>query len=78
MAVNHPYRTREEVEEWKEKRDPIKHFRTYLTKHKLATKAELDEIEAAAAEKMAKAVEFAMNSPEPDPAHVLDDVFYEG
>ena len=24
------------------------------------------------------AVEFAMNSPEPDPAHVLDDVFYEG
>ena len=73
-----PYRTREEVEEWKEKKDPIKHFHTYLTKHKLATKKELEEIEAEAADKMAKAVEFAMNSPEPDPAHVLDDVFYEG
>ena len=24
------------------------------------------------------AVEFAMSSPEPDPAHVLNDVFYEG
>ena len=32
----------------------------------------------AAAKKMEEAVEFAMNSPEPDPAHVLDDVFYEG
>ena len=73
-----PYRTREEVEEWKEKRDPIKLFRAYLTRHKLATKQELDDIEAAAAKKMEAAVEFAMNSPEPDPAHVLDDVFYEG
>ena len=73
-----PYRTREEVEEWKEKRDPIKLFRTYLTRHKLATRQELDDIEAAAAKKMEAAVEFAMNSPEPDPAHVLDDVFYEG
>ena len=72
------YRTREEVEEWKEKKDPIKLFRAYMLKHKLATKKELDEIDTAAAEKMAKAVEFAMNSPEPDPAHVLDDVFYEG
>ena len=73
-----PYRTREEVEEWKEKRDPIKLFRAYLTRHKLATRQELDDIEAAAAKKMEAAVEFAMNSPEPDPAHVLDDVFYEG
>lgn len=72
------YRTREEVEDWKQNKDPIKRFREYLIKQKLATKKELDEIDAAAAEKMAKAVEFAMNSPEPDPAHVLDDVFYEG
>ena len=39
---------------------------------------ELDEITAKAQAKMDAAVEFAMNSPEPDPAHVLDDVFYEG
>ena len=44
----------------------------------LATKQELNDIEAAAARKMEAAVDFAMNSPEPDPAHVLDDVFYEG
>ena len=47
-------------------------------KKKLATKKELDEITADAQARMDKAVEFAMNSPEPDPAHVLDDVFYEG
>lgn len=73
-----PYRTREEVEEWKEKRDPIKLFQAYLLKNKLATEKELDNISAQAAEKMSKAVDFAMNSPEPDPSHVLDDVFYEG
>ena len=72
------YRTREEVEEWKEKKDPIQLFGNYLTKHKLAAKKELEEIADAAAKKMAAAVEFAMNSPEPDPEQVLADVFYEG
>ena len=37
----------------------------------------LDAIEEAAAKKMADAVDFALNSPEPDPEHVLDDVFFE-
>ena len=73
-----PYRTREEVEEWKTNKDPIKLFRAWLLEQKLADEKELDEIEAAAAKKMEEAVEFAENSPEPDPAHVLDDVFYEG
>lgn len=73
-----PYRTRDDVDWWKEHKDPIKLFGDYLVKHKLATKKELEEIAAAAAAKMAAAEEFALNSPEPDPAHVLDDVFFEG
>ena len=73
-----PYRTREEVEEWKEKKDPIKLFKEYCIKNKLATKKQLEDIEAKAKAEMDEAVEFAMNSPEPDPAHVMDDVFYEG
>jgi pyruvate dehydrogenase E1 component alpha subunit len=40
------YRTREEVEDWKENRDPIKRFGDYLVKKKLATKKELEEIAA--------------------------------
>ena len=39
---------------------------------------DVEEIAAAVAKKMEEAVEFAMNSPEPDPASVLVDVFYEG
>lgn len=73
-----PYRTREEVEDWKENRDPIKLMREYLTENGLATNEELDEIVKEAQARMDAAVIFAENSPEPDPAHVLDDVFYEG
>ena len=72
------YRPREEVEQWRKNRDPIKLYNAYLIQHKMATKKELEDIEKAVADRMAAAVEFAMNSPEPDPAHVLDDVFYEG
>ena len=72
------YRSREEVEYWKENRDPIKLFAAYMIENGLATQEELDKIAADVAKKMEEAVEFAMNSPEPDPAHVLDDVFYEG
>ncbi|HHX37559.1 MAG TPA: pyruvate dehydrogenase (acetyl-transferring) E1 component subunit alpha, partial [Clostridiaceae bacterium] len=59
-------------------KDPIVRFRNYLIKQDLATEKELDKIEAEVAKRMEDAVDFSMNSPEPDPAHVLDDVFYEG
>jgi len=71
------YRTREEVEAWKEK-CPIKRFREYLLDNKIADKKELDEIEAAAKAEADAAEEFAINSPEPDPAGVLEDVYFEG
>lgn len=72
-----PYRTREEVEEWKQK-CPIKRYREKLIAQGLATAEELDAIEAAALQEAEDAAEFALNSPEPDPATLLDDVFYDG
>lgn len=71
------YRTREEVEAWKQK-DPIKRWREKLVAAGLYTDAELDAMDKAAEDEVAAATEFALNSPNPDPAHVLDDVFYEG
>ena len=71
------YRTREEVAEWK-KKDPIKRWREKLIAEGLYTEAELDAIDKAADAEVDAATEFAINSPNPDPAHVLDDVFYEG
>lgn len=38
----------------------------------------MDALEQSATEEMAAAAEFALNDPEPDPAYVLQDVFYEG
>ena len=71
------YRPKGEVEEWK-KKDPIKRFGDWMIEQGYATQEELDKIAKAAADKMEEAVEFALSSPEPDPAHVMDDVFYEG
>ena len=71
------YRTREEVDEWK-KKDPIKRWGERLIAEGLYTQEELDAMLASADAETEAATEFALNSPNPDPAHVLDDVFYEG
>ncbi len=70
------YRTREEVEEWK-KKCPIKRFKKYMMDEKIASQEELEAIEKQAQEDVETATEFALNSPEPDPAKVMEDVFTE-
>jgi len=71
------YRTREDVAAWRVK-CPIKRLRAYLLENGAAAGADLDEIEKRAAGDVEAAVEFALNSPEPDPATVMDGVFYNG
>lgn len=69
------YRTREEVEAWK-KKCPIAHLKQYLLENKMAKESELDDVEKEAQKLVEEAAEFALNSPEPDPSAVMDDVFY--
>ena len=71
-----PYRTKEEIEEWKNK-CPIKYTRNLLLEMGVPAE-ELDGLENKAQALVDEAEQFALNSPEPDPAHVLDDVFYDG
>jgi len=71
------YRTREEVAAWMEK-CPIKRMRAKMLEDKVATEAELDAIEQKAKADVEEATDFALNSPEPDPATVMDHVYYEG
>lgn len=71
------YRTREQVAAWVE-RCPIKSLRAYMLENKIASGAELDEIEHQAQAAVEAASDFAINSPEPNPANVMDDVFFEG
>lgn len=71
------YRTREEVAAWMEK-CPIKRFRTYLLEKGVAAENELAAIDAQAQKEVAEAAQFALASPEPDPAHVMDGMYVEG
>jgi pyruvate dehydrogenase E1 component alpha subunit len=68
------YRTKEEVNEWKE-RCPIKRHRDYLLEQKIFTEKELDEMQQQAAADVREAVEFAENSPEPKIENIFDDVY---
>ncbi len=70
------YRTKCEVDEWKEK-CPIKRFKEHLLSNEIFTELELDEIEKDVKNRVEEATRFAIESPEPDPATVMDDVFYE-
>jgi pyruvate dehydrogenase E1 component alpha subunit len=68
------YRSKEEVEQWKE-RCPIKRHRDYLLEHKIFTEKELDEMQQQAADAVKAAVEYAENSPEPKIENIFDDVY---
>jgi len=69
------YRTREEIDFWKT-RCPIKIFyKKLLTELKAADEAELQGLEKKAYMEIDKAVQFAMNSPEPELGEAITDVY---
>ncbi len=68
------YRTLEEIAEWKA-RDPIARFRALLLREGHADEAELGAVDAAVLALIAEAVEFAKESPWPDPATATAQVF---
>ena len=68
------YRTRTEVEEYR-KKEPIGRFRTYLIEKGKTSAAELDAINEAVKQEMAEAVQFAKDSPVPDPATAMDYIY---
>ena len=69
------YRTRDEVESWQAK-CPIKRLACSLVENRLATREQLDRIDAAVAAEMEAALKFAEESPEPDPSRVMENVFF--
>jgi len=71
-----PYRTKEEVEQWK-KRDPIQMFRARVIAEGKLTAAEMDAIDAKIKTDMAAAVEFGRTSPEPEVEMAMQDIFTE-
>jgi pyruvate dehydrogenase E1 component alpha subunit len=69
------WRTDAEMAEWMAK-DPIEKHRRRLLDDGIATAEQLEALEAAAAEEAAAATRFAAESPEPDPALALSDIYY--
>ena len=68
------YRTQGEVEEAM-KRDPLSIHRAAMTSHGFATAEECDRIEATVKLEIEEAVEFARNSPFPEPDDLYDDMW---
>jgi 2-oxoisovalerate dehydrogenase E1 component len=69
------YRTQEEVDAWV-KRDPIDMFRKRLVEdYRVANADDLADIEAHIEKVVQDALEFARNSPEPDPSKVREHVY---
>jgi pyruvate dehydrogenase E1 component alpha subunit len=68
------YRTPEEVDEWRQIRDPIARLVRTLERQGFLDEAQLEELEQRVQTTVAEAVEFAEQSPWPDPRTAADRV----
>ena len=69
------YRSKEEEQEWRDKRDPIKILGDWLTKEKIATTEELDGIREEVGKDAKEAVAYALDAPYPKPEEVNQHVY---
>ncbi|MDX2028722.1 MAG: pyruvate dehydrogenase (acetyl-transferring) E1 component subunit alpha [Alphaproteobacteria bacterium] len=71
------YRTKEEVEEWRGKHDPIDALRELMLKEGIINEDGLKTIEREIKEIVNAAAEFSQTSPEPDPSELWTDVLVD-
>jgi acetoin:2,6-dichlorophenolindophenol oxidoreductase subunit alpha len=69
------YRSKNEEQEWKTRRDPIKLFSDWLLGEKLTDAAALARIESEVRAEMQAAVDFAIAAPYPKPEEAEQDVY---
>jgi pyruvate dehydrogenase E1 component alpha subunit len=69
------YRSKQEEQEWKTKRDPIKNLTGWLIEQRLTDAAKLDAIQSEVRNEMKVAVEFAIAAPYPSPEEAEQDVY---
>ncbi len=68
------YRTREEVQRWKEN-DPLARFKEYLVREGVLTEEQAQTLEQEAAKLVEEAVDFAESSPEPKVEEIAEGVY---
>jgi acetoin:2,6-dichlorophenolindophenol oxidoreductase subunit alpha len=69
------YRSKQEEQQWKTERDPIKNLANWLIEQKHADAGALDRIQAEVRTEMKAAVEFALAAPYPGPEEAEQDVY---
>ncbi|MEM2178983.1 MAG: thiamine pyrophosphate-dependent dehydrogenase E1 component subunit alpha [Candidatus Methanomethylicia archaeon] len=72
--VIQPYRTKEEIEEWK-KKDPIVQAENILLKENVLTNAEIMKIKEEVMQEIKNAINFALSSPYPEPEALYSNVW---
>jgi pyruvate dehydrogenase E1 component alpha subunit len=77
MADPEEYRTKEQVEEWRE-RDPVTTFGRRLVEEEVLTEDDLEELDQAAIDTIDEAVQFADDSPHPEPESLYDNIYVLG
>lgn len=69
------YRSKEEIEDWKQNRDPIMRFTKHLLESEVLGAEQAQAIDSQAEQVIVKAVEFAEASPEPDLSTLMEYVY---
>jgi pyruvate dehydrogenase E1 component alpha subunit len=76
LRVKNSYRDQSEVDVWRQERDPIDLFRRRLLDEGLADEAAVEALDAEVRAEVAAAVEFARDSPYPEPEEAYRDLYY--
>ena len=71
------YRTREEIQETRENRDPIERVRTLLINKNILNEEELKEIDKNIKNEVLEAAEEARDMPLPEESSLFSDIFKE-
>jgi len=69
------YRSKQEEQEWKTKRDPIRNFAEWMSEQRVADAPKLEAIQREVRAEMKAAVESAIAAPYPSPEEVTQDVY---
>lgn len=77
MSDPQKYRSKEEVTDWMEQ-DPIDHCLAVIKENKWLTAKGIEEIDAWVKKEVEESVEFAENSPYPEPNELYKDVYVQG
>jgi pyruvate dehydrogenase E1 component alpha subunit len=70
------YRTKEEVEEYKD-RDPLIWVKQTILDNKWMTEEEINELDKKTKKEVEECVKFAEESPDPKPEELYEDVYYQ-